>query len=269
MKYLRILLTVAVAFAAAIPATADTTIGTPIASLPVLISKPGKYRVTKSLVMSGANTAIVVLARDVVIDLNGFSITGTPDVDSDNVCIVVNAPNTIIRNGTIRKFDTAISDLAGAYGTTVEDVFCLGQASTGIRFAAAESLLRRVVVRSVGAQDDSPDAIFGFNLSGNSVITDCLIQNIPVRAGVTANVGIRLAGGSHIIRDTEVHRALGTGVAINADTSTIVERLRVRECGTGLTVSGGKIPLLRDSTIRDCITSTSGTFDDGGRNSID
>jgi hypothetical protein len=268
MKHLRILLTLAIAFAAAVPAKADTTVGTPILSVPFLITKTGKYRLTKPLVNLGANAAIVVFARDVVIDLNGFSLTGVSDAKNDNVGIVVNGGNTIIRNGTIRKFNTAITDSSGANGTIVEDVICLSQATAGIRFIAPDVLLRRVVVRNTGAQDELPDEIFGFHLSGNSIIDSCVLQNIPVRQGVTTNIAIRLASGSHVIRETEIHRAGGTAVSTVADVSSIFERLRIRECGTGLSISTNQAPLLRESTIRDCVTSVLGTFDDGGRNNI-
>jgi hypothetical protein len=268
MKHLRILLTLAIAFAAALPAKADTNVGTPILSVPILITKTGKYRLTKPLLNLGTGAAIVVAARDVVIDLNGFSITGQSDAKNDNICIVVSASNTIIRNGTIRKFNTAISDFGAASGPIVEDVICFAQTSAAIRFVANDVLLRRVIVRNTGAQHDTSDDIFGIHLSGSSVIDSCVVQNIPDRDNVNTNVAIRLAAGSHVIRETEIHRAGGTAVSTSSDISTILERLRIRECGTGLSVLTGQAPLLRESTIRDCVTSVIGTFDDGGRNNI-
>jgi hypothetical protein len=269
MKYLRTFLILAIAFAVAAPAKADTNVGTPILSLPFFITKTGKYRLTKPLLNLSSNPAITILARDVVIDFNGFSISGQTASDSDNICVVVNGPNAIVRNGTIRKFDTAIADSVGASGTIVEDVICTGQTSTGIRFAATDVLLRRVIVRNVGMQDDEPDEIFGLRMTGSSVIENCLIQNMPVREGVTTNVGIRLSGGSHVIRETDIHRVGGAGVSTNADISSIFERIRIRECGTGLTIGGAQPPLLRESTIRDSVVdSVTGTFDDGGRNNI-
>jgi hypothetical protein len=270
MKYLRTLLILAIAFAAVAPAKADTNVGTPILSFPFFITKTGKYRLTKPLLNLSSNPAITILARDVVIDLNGFSISGQTDADSDNIGIIVNGPNAIIRNGTIRKFHTAIADSVSASGTIVEDVICTGQTSTGIRFIATDTLLRRVIVRNVGVQEDEPDEIFGIRLTGNAVIENCLIQNMPVRQGVTTNVGIRLSGGSYLIRETDIHRAGGVGVSINADISSIFERLRIRECGTGLAIINSQSPpLLRESTIRDSVVDpVTGTFDDGGRNSI-
>jgi hypothetical protein len=268
MKHLRILLTLAIGFAATLPAKADTTVGTPILTLPTLITKPGKYRLTKSLVNVGNGTAISVIARDVVIDLNGFSILGLSDQKNDNTCIVTSAPNTIIRNGTIRKFNTAISDLGSANGTLVEDVVCVAQTSAGIRFIASDVVLRRVTVRNTGAGHENSDDIFGIFLSGSSVIDSCVLQNIPDRPDVNTNVAIRLAAGSHAIRETDIHHAGGTAISTSSDISTILERVRIRECGTGLSILTGQPPLLRESTIRDCVTSVLGTFDDGGRNNI-
>lgn len=268
MKHLRTLLALAIAFAAAVPAKADTNIGTPILSVPFSITKTGKYRLTRPLVNSGTGAAITVFARDVVIDFNGFSIIGQSDAKNENVCVLVNATNTIIRNGTIRKFHTAIADLAGANGTIVEDMICFGQTSTGIRFAAFDVLLRRVIVRGTGIQEDAPSEIFGLRLSGSSVVENCLIQNIPLRTGVLPHAGIRLTGGSHVVRETDIHRAASVGISTNADISTILERVRIRECGIGMSIATGQSPLLRESTIRDCPTLVIGTFDDGGRNNV-
>jgi hypothetical protein len=269
MKHLRILLVLTIAFAAAAPAKADTTVGTPILSVPFFITKTGKYRLTKSLTNASSNPAITILARDVVLDLNGFSISGQTSAESDNICIVVNGPNAIIRNGTIRKFDTGITDLVGANGTTVEDIICTGQTSTGIRFVALDALLRRVIVRNLGVQEDDPSEIFGIRMAGSSIIEHCVVQSIPVRTGITQNAAIRLTGGSHVIRETDIHRIGAIGVSTNADISSIFERVRIRECGTGLSIAAGQAPLLRESTIRDCVTSVIGPFDDGGRNNID
>jgi len=270
MKHLRILLTLAIAFAAAAPAKADSTLGTPIISVPFVISKPGKYIVKKNLTNAGSGPAIVVASRDVVIELNGFTLSGQSDASSENVGIVTNSPNTIIRNGTIRKFNTGISDLAGANGTVLEDITCVSQTSAGVRFLAFDTVLRRVNVRNVGSQDDQPDEIYGIYLSGSSVVENCVVLNIPAREGVTANAAIRLAAGSHVIRETDVHRISANGISVSGDISTILERVRIRECGTGLVIVGSQNPpLVRESTIRDCISNAvSGSFEDGGRNSV-
>jgi hypothetical protein len=270
MKYLRIFLTLAIAFAAALPAKADTTIGTPILSVPFVITKPGKYKLTKNLLNAGAGPAIVVATRDVVIDLNGFTLSGQSDARAENVGITTNSPNTIIRNGTIRKFNTGISDFAGANGTIVEDVICVSQTSVGIRFLAFDTVLRRVNVRNAGAQDELPSEIFGIHLSGSSVVENCVVLNIPGRDGVTANAAIRLAAGSHVIRDTDVHRISANGISVSSDISTVLERVRIRECGTGLVIIGTQNPpLVRESTIRDCtFNAVTGAFDDGGRNNV-
>jgi len=270
MKNLRILLTLAIALSAAAPlAKADTTVGKPILAVPFVITKPGTYRLTKGLTNTSTNPAISILARDVVLDLNGFTISGETDIDTDNVGVVVSGVNVIIRNGTIRKFHTAIADRLGASGTTVEDIICMNQSSIGVQLAGQDSVLRRVIVRNTGASDDAPDEIFGLRLAGSSVIDNCLVQNIPLRADVTSNIGIRLSGGSHVVRETEIHRAFGSGLSTNADISCILERVRIRECGTGLVVSNGQNPLVRESTIRNCVISVQGAFDDGGRNNVD
>ncbi|HET6406931.1 MAG TPA: hypothetical protein VFG14_03540 [Chthoniobacteraceae bacterium] len=270
MKLLRILLSVAILSAAAAPVHADTNVGTPILAVPFVITKPGKYRFTKPLNHNTSDPAITINSRDVVLDLNGFALSGPKESDDENIGILVNGPNAVIRNGTVRRFHTGFLDFVGAArGTIVEDVICHSQISTAIQFSASDCILRRVIVRDIGTQPEQPEEIFGIRLTGSSIVEHCVIQNIPFRSGLTTNIGLRLAGGSHVIRETDFHRVAQIAVSTAADISTIFERVRIRECGTGLSIAGGQAPLVRDSTIRDCPTSVSGAFDDGGRNILD
>jgi hypothetical protein len=273
MKHLCTFLTLAIAFAAALPAKADTNIGTVITTVPFVINKPGKFIIKKNLVNPGTGPAIFIggsAARDIVLDLNGFTLSGQSDLTSSNVGIQINAPNVVIRNGTVRKFNTGIMDGPGANGTILEDIICISQTSVGIRIAAFDTVLRRVNVRNVGAQDPIPTEIFGIHLSGSSVMENCVVLNIPARQGVSNNAAIRLAAGSHSLREIDIHRVTATALFVSTEISTILDRIRIRDCGTGLIVLGTQNPpLVRGSTIRDCITNVSGTFDDGGGNNVE
>lgn len=269
MNHQRLFLTLAIALAASFAAKADTTVGVPINTVPFLISKPGKYRVTKNLNNTGTGAAIVITAaaRDVVLDLNGFTLTGQSSNSASNIGILVGAPNVIIRNGTIRKFNTAIMDGIAANGTMLEDIVCLAQTSVGVRFSALDVILRRVNVRNVGATSEQPGEIYGFLLTGSSVVENCTVLNIPVRVGATA--AIRLEGKSHSIREIDIHRIQATALFINTELTSIIDRVRIRDCNTGVNiVEQSAPPLVRESTIRDCLADVAGAIDDGGRNNL-
>lgn len=249
---------------------ADATIGTPITTSPFFISKPGKYRLTKNINHATGGAAISILTRDVVLDLNGFTINGLSAVTDGNIGISVSAPNAVIRNGIIRRFNTAVADTTTeAQGTILEDIVCIAQTSTGVRFASQDCILRRIVVRNTGTQTDNPSTIAGLFLTGSSILENCVVQNLPARDNVSNIWGIRLTGGSHVIRNCDVHDIAGSGLSVVSDRSTVIEFTRVRECIVGLAIPLNQEPLLRESTIRDCLTGASGTFSDGGRNSIE
>jgi hypothetical protein len=241
----------------------------PVSSLPAFLNKPGNYKLTKALTQTSNSTAIVIAARDVVLDLNGFTILGSETVGDGNIGILIQGTNAVVRNGTIRKFDTAIADDGGAAsGLVIEDVICVAQASNAIRLASNQNLIRRVSIRNTGQQSDTPDEILGLNLSGSAVIENCLIQAIPARTGVTPIAGMRLTAGSYVVRECDIHNVIGIGILIGPNLSTIVERARIRDCITGLSTAGIDSVVLRDSTIRNNNGSTTGGFTDGKGNVI-
>lgn len=89
---------------------------------PVEIKQPGSYRLSSNLVIPAGNpnqSAIVVSAPNVTIDLNGFLIQGVgscfQEIDLDVIYAgsnssvgIVGANDTTIRNGAIRGFQHAV-----------------------------------------------------------------------------------------------------------------------------------------------------------------
>src|SRR5690349_19062789 len=78
---------------------------TAISSLPFTISTPGSYYLTGNL--SATTTGITVTARDVTIDLNGFTLTG--DSAHDGISASAAAANLCVRNGAFKSWATAIN----------------------------------------------------------------------------------------------------------------------------------------------------------------
>jgi hypothetical protein len=206
----------------------------------------------------------------VVLDLNGFTINGPADADDGSLCIKITGPNAIVRNGTIRRFHTAVEDEGNEpIGTLLEDLQLINQHSTGVRLSAGESLLRRLRVRGTGTGDTNVDSITGLAISGDATIEHCLIQELESKPGLGATAAMRLTNdATFAVRECDIAQIPGTGIVYAGDVSGIIERVRIRITAVGLNVNGGEPPLLRDSTFRRCTTTTSGPVDDGGRNQL-
>ncbi len=74
----------------------------PISSLPAVISQPGSYYFTKSLVFTAASgPAISIQANDVTLDLMGFTLSSSNSVTGVGILVFSTVRNVSIRNGVI------------------------------------------------------------------------------------------------------------------------------------------------------------------------
>jgi hypothetical protein len=265
----RFLLILALTVASVLPAQADTNVGIPINSLPAFLGRPGKYRLTKNFNFNNNGVAIVITARDVVLDMNGYTINGPEDGDEDSVCVRITGPNAIVRNGTIRRFHTGVEDDgSNPIGTLLEDLQLLNQNSVGARLGAGESLIRRLRIRGTGTNGDGVDTIAGLLLTGSATIEHCLIQRL-IDQNAIPTAGMRLGNdATYVVRECDIVDIPGTGIVYVGDGSGILESIRIRIAAVGLNVTAAEPPLLRDSTFRDTNTTISGVVDDGGRNQL-
>jgi hypothetical protein len=87
---------------------------TPISALPFTINRPGSYYLTTNLTGVSGQSGILVLARNVTIDLNGFELVGVPGASS-GIFASVGITNLAVRNGTIRNWP--VYGLGGASAT--------------------------------------------------------------------------------------------------------------------------------------------------------
>jgi hypothetical protein len=106
-----------------VPALAETTDCRRINTVPAVITLPGVYCLKRSFVTAiAAGAAIEIKADDVVLDLNGWSLTGTGDFGTEAVGIAADGREKItIRNGTVRGFRAGIQ-LLGLAGRTRENI---------------------------------------------------------------------------------------------------------------------------------------------------
>jgi hypothetical protein len=102
-----------------------------VSSLPLTITTPGNYKLTGNL--AGGITIYEPVAGPVIVDLNGFSITGGIDIEGNTGAFPL-----IIRNGTINalssgSLNAAITDWVS--NVTIDHVvFNLGRSSSGVVF---------------------------------------------------------------------------------------------------------------------------------------
>ena len=83
------------------------SVGTPIAQadIPYAITQPGKYYITESLTLEPNQTAITITADNVLLDLQGLSITGADQLGTNSAIHVLNVYDISITNGTVQKID--------------------------------------------------------------------------------------------------------------------------------------------------------------------
>lgn len=81
-------------------ATDECFIGTPIESLPYIISEPGLYTVCDSFIYTDAASAIIIASSDVTLNLNGNSIDSFGS-SSPTISIISGISNIQIKNGSI------------------------------------------------------------------------------------------------------------------------------------------------------------------------
>jgi hypothetical protein len=140
---------------------AQTTHCTQITSLPYTISTGGVYCVTKNL--STTASGIQITANNVVLDLNGFTLSDTAGADTAGAGIFANSQKNItVRNGSVRGFyiGIALYDLSPftvASANVVEDMRVTGSRYVGIESYGAATIIRnnQIVKTGGSAQKDA------------------------------------------------------------------------------------------------------------------
>ena len=119
---------------------------------PICLTRPGHYRLMSDLVVQDRDTdAIQILTYGVVLDLNGFTITGpqqggrgrgvsTGDIDRGYITV---------RNGTIHGFGSDGIQLRGL-SHRVEDIHAFGNGGDGIEVGPNSVVIRNLVRRNGG-----------------------------------------------------------------------------------------------------------------------
>lgn len=145
----------------------------PIYQDPTNIVNSGKYIVTRDIQGVSGLPIIDVQAPNVDIDLNGFTLIGSPGV---SVIRALNQDNVTLRNGTIIGGQIGIEIGGGGnFEVVIEDVKVIDSAGFGIRITGqADIAIRRAKVRGSGNAGISVDGAGFTDVQGT--IEDCQVE---------------------------------------------------------------------------------------------
>jgi hypothetical protein len=197
---------------------------------PYKITASGSYKLSSNLVVTGTADAIDVLADNVTIDMNGFSIIGPVVCDGDfnNVTTfcgtniagvgVLNQQqqNLTVRNGTIEGMLYAIENITA--GGLIENVHAFKNGLYGI---ISNGVIRRCTATNNGGP--------GVLAKSGAVIS----ENVVAR---NAGAGIIAQSDSTIIGNSSTSNRDSGIIAIN---STVKDNVSNNNFGVGLSSAGG------------------------------
>ena len=215
MDPLRLLALVFLAAGAA-SARAQTVIN----AVPYTISVSGNYRLGTNLITaSAAQTAITISAPNVILDLNGYFVSGSANTTTSNTPVIAvgNVSSVTIRNGTVANNGNAIVFFPGTNSINhlVEDVNVTRCLRQGIFFQSSSSgsIVRRNVITQTGGYTGSTNAeAFAIALAGGVRAEKNVIVDVTAR-GTGGAYGISGSGGDFMIANT-VSNGSGGSVAV-------------------------------------------------------
>ena len=238
----RAALPVLVLSASATDARAEVTDCTAITSVPTTITAPGIYCLTSNLSLLSTGVAIHIYGpKDVVLDLNGHSLTGP----ANGTAVLVEAASRVtVRGGSIVAFNRAVYVTPDSFNTRLEDlhVVVMGSLPALESMAWGDAIQRNWIERGNPAIRTS---------GGASRVSDNDILN--------ATSGIDMAGtAAAFVEDNRVTRtgsASGFGIRTNSS-RTVVSRNNVIGFATCFDMSAAT--RYRENVTSSCTTTYTG-----------
>lgn len=237
----------------------------PIDSLPAVLSVSGSYYLTRSLVGVPGEVGILVRARHVTIDLNGFELRGAAGTLDAIRAIpgLTDCTDLVVRNGSIHSWGGSGVNAACVFGSTFEDLRIENNTGAGI-IATDFTTVSRAVVRSNGAAGldlgvnarvsditSTNNAQDGIGVGEHSIVTRAVIRDsgrIGLRAGErsivsditcsgSAAVGVRVETQSSVTRVVAFENG-NTGIALNGR-AVVTDSIAANNTGSGVLAFAG------------------------------
>jgi hypothetical protein len=244
---------------------------TTITNAPYTISSPGTYRLANNISWTGTGpsnaVAITINANNVVLDLNGKTVTGNQyfglDVFTAYGIAATNVSNLTVFNGTVNGFRSGgvlLSSVnqAKLYNLTIENInnlglwsglFTVDMVSGFIALGSTNVCLSNVLVQNINLQPTNDNTTFA--QAGGVIAAGCAnFTNIGVTiTGVTNNAGVAegIAAldctGVTVLRSTVSNIRTGQGATNNFVGHTCLGMVfspsRLSANITGATVTSG------------------------------
>ena len=245
---------------AAISSHAVAQVAKQITSLPAVISKPGRYVLSKDLVLKKvADAAITINVDDVKLDLGGHVISQTDAAGAD--VYGIHSPfrgGISVFNGTIRGFNTGIRlncYQSAATDLTIENLRVEASRSVGIAAAGISGTVRRCVVADTGTGGTSHATGINVDLGTATIIDNTVTGTVGASGHSYGIFGAAPVGVFENNRILNVPTAQGeVGIRLNGAQSELVENNRI--CGflTGIEFTPGAKAVYRNNLTTDCTT---------------
>lgn len=182
---------------------------TSITTVPYVITSPGNYCLENDISTSiTAGNAITIESNNVVVDLQGYTITGNDNPDTLATGIFSeNQGNIKVRNGQINGFANAVALNPGVGLVTgfpenvlVENMTVRGSRITGVTVRAVDAIIKDNTVFKIGGSTIIPESI-GINLDGGNirVINNDISQITLPASGNTLVAAILILHSTYIL----------------------------------------------------------------------
>jgi hypothetical protein len=190
-----------------------------ITSLPFTISAPGNYKLTKNLTYSGSSNAITVSASNVVLNLNGFTLSGTGSSNSSIAIYDDGFSSVTLQNGTTTGFADALEG-ENASQILVQNLTMfnneLGIALISCNYCAIQNCVMVGVGEFVG----------GFGLVPNSTVANCVVKNCTIS---NFENGCNDAGGPNLFIASQITNC-DSGLNLSSSTGDKYEAVVTAGC---------------------------------------
>ncbi|MCP3999117.1 MAG: right-handed parallel beta-helix repeat-containing protein [bacterium] len=194
-----------------------STLGTAIRTLPYTITSCGSYFLVACLTGAAGQDGITVMATDVTLDLNGFTLQGAPgSLDAIKVA-AGDRRDVLIKNGVIRDW--------GSDGVEV---------GLGASFSHEVAMRGLTIVNNAG---------YGITTGSETTTQGCFINN-------NASGGIAVGGGS-VVTACFVRDNGGHGIEVDNDCWVFGNYVDDQCSGSGIRLSS-ETATVQNNTVSDC-----------------
>ncbi|HEU6449391.1 MAG TPA: right-handed parallel beta-helix repeat-containing protein [Verrucomicrobiae bacterium] len=199
---------------------------TPISSLPFIITNSGSFYLTTNLYLGTGENGISISANDVTIDLNGFTLTGSPAAGSGSgIYVDYIHTNIVVRNGNLEDWGFRGLEAEYTYNSQFVQLRASGNQDDGLDTGIDSTVIQCTAANNVWV---------GINASAASSVRNCTATD-------NGNNGISVNAGSVVFGCAST----GNGGGISTGTGCTVSACSAKQ-------NGGDGFSISQSTIVDC-----------------